>query len=162
MTEQSLAEALESSMADVLEKMFFIRSLGEPEGTAAEPDVVARVRFEGDPPGSFTLRVTRSSASSIAADFLGADDSEVSEPEVADVICELANMICGSVLSRVESNSTFRLASPRLVLADAVNGPPGPALSASAVHAVGVSGGALVASIETERPGCPQVEEYAF
>lgn len=161
MTEKSLAEALESSMADVLEKMFFIRSMGLPEESMPETDVIAQLTFDGDPPGCFKLRVTKSAASSIAADFLGMDEAELSEAEVSDVICELANMICGSVLSRVESNTTFRLAKPRLMPAEAV-----PAVvaanSGSAVHAVEISGGVLVASIQTETPGCPKVEEYAF
>jgi hypothetical protein len=125
-------------------------------------NVIARLTFEGDPPGCFTLRVTKSAACSIAADFLGAEESELSEREVSDVICELANMICGSVLSRVESNTTFRLASPRVLQEDAPAAAIGPPVPGSAVHVVEISGGVLVASIQTETPGCPKIEEYAY
>jgi hypothetical protein len=31
------------------------------------------------------------------------------------VVCELANMICGSVLSRLERNATFQITHPELV-----------------------------------------------
>ncbi len=162
MTECSLREALENSVTDVLEKMFFIRSLGVPDSALPHTDVIARLTFEGEPSGCFTLRVTRSAACSIAADFLGAEEGQLMEGEVSDVICELANMICGSVLSRVESNTTFRLASPRLVEPEAPAATAGASAPGSAAHAVEISGGVLMASIQTETPGCPRVEEYAF
>jgi CheY-specific phosphatase CheX len=162
MTGRSLSEALESSMADVLEKMFFIRTLGVPGETAPQIDFVAGLTFEGDPPGSFTLRISKAAACSIAADFLGAEECELSEREVSDVVCELANMICGSVLSRVESNSTFRLAAPRLIEQPQPAPDPGEVPPGGATHVVEISGGLLVASIQTETPGCCKVEEYAY
>ncbi len=162
MTERALSEALETSMADVLEKMFFIRTLGVPGDSVSLVDMVAGLKFEGDPPGSFTLRVSKPAACSIAADFLGAEESELSEREVSDVVCELANMICGSVLSRVESNSTFRLAAPRMVQELPVAANMAGAPAGGATHVVEISGGVLVASIRTENSGCCKVEEYAF
>ena len=49
-----------------------------------------------------------------AADFLGVDEGELTGHQVGEVVCELANMICGSVLSRMESAATFRIAPPKL------------------------------------------------
>jgi len=103
------------SLDEVLEKMFFVRSLGELDKAADGPALTAHLDFEGDPRGSLTLRVTAAAARSVAADFLGADESELSEKQVGEVVCELANMICGSVLSRVESSAVFQLAAPRIV-----------------------------------------------
>jgi CheY-specific phosphatase CheX len=102
---------------DVLAKMFFVETLGESSQPGAPcADVIgAKVAFEGEPAGALTIRLTTPAASQIAADFLGLDEEEVSPSRVAEVVCELANMICGSVLSRVESATTFRLATPRIV-----------------------------------------------
>ena len=80
-------------------------------------DMVARLSFQGDSTGFLTLRVTRVAARSVAADFLGAEESDLSEESTKEVICELANMICGSVLSRIESSAGFRLATPEIASA---------------------------------------------
>jgi CheY-specific phosphatase CheX len=160
--ERALAAALQASVTDVLEKMFFVRSFGEAEDDAAEPHLVAQMSFEGDPPGSLELRVTAPAARSIAADFLGADESELRDGEVGEVICELANMICGSVLSRVESNTTFRLETPRIVTAG--DTPPGrmPAESRHiASHQAEISRGHLMVWIETGVRACQTAEKYA-
>jgi CheY-specific phosphatase CheX len=99
--------------------MFFIETLGECAwDAAASPkaaEIAVEVTFEGEPPGTLTMRLTASAARQIAADFLGAEEEEVSASRVNDVVCELANMICGSVLSRVEGASVFNLAAPRIV-----------------------------------------------
>src|ERR1017187_10040105 len=96
--------------------MFFLEAVGE----AAEPPpeaetVTAQVTFEGKPPGYFHMRLARSAASAIAADFLGEDAESLTPQQSTDVTLELANMICGAVLSRIESSATFRLGAPQIV-----------------------------------------------
>jgi CheY-specific phosphatase CheX len=114
-----MRQALRESVNDVLEKMFFAQTLGESgpweSAGAAAPEICARLTFEGERGGALTTRMTYSAARQVAADFLGADEAAVPDQQVADVVCELANMICGSVLSRVESAGTFRLSAPRIV-----------------------------------------------
>src|SRR5271165_6215349 len=105
-TDTPLRQALAESLDEVLEKMFFVRSLGELAGPASGPVTAAHLTFEGDPPGSLTLRMTPAAARSVAADFLGEEEAELSPKQIGEVVCELANMICGSVLSRVERNTT--------------------------------------------------------
>ncbi len=148
MTEAALKQALADSFEEVLEKMFFIRSLGGPiNGSAAKPELAAELAFEGALHGRMALRVTLSSARSIAADFLGEDEYALSELQVTEVVCELANMICGSALSRVETGGDFRLSSPRLLA-------PGECIpcSRAVAHAAEVGGGALEAILEMEGP----------
>ena len=36
------------------------------------------------------------------------------EAQIGQVVCELTNMLCGSVLSRIEKDTLFDLSSPRL------------------------------------------------
>jgi CheY-specific phosphatase CheX len=161
-------------MEEVLEKMFFIQCLGEPREFSPEPEVVAHLRFEGDPSGSLTLRVTAGAARSVSADFMGAEEQDLSEQQIGDVVCELANMICGSVLSRVESATDFRLATPQIVTrsnsqdftteATESGDPPPTAQCAgsSTVHAVGIGSGRMVVSISQEARAWSETVRYAF
>jgi hypothetical protein len=50
----------------------------------------------------------------MAAAFLGLDEAAPSEAQIQEVVCELANMVCGSALSRLEENTRFDLSSPEL------------------------------------------------
>jgi hypothetical protein len=155
-----------------LEKMFFIQCLGESLEFESEPQFVAHLTFEGDPSGALTLSVRASAARSVAADFLAAEEPDLSEQEIGEVVCELANMICGSVLSRVESSATFRLASPRIVAfgSDGKNFPaepdglPPPVAGAahSTLHAMEIGSGRMVVSISTETPAWSTTARYAF
>jgi hypothetical protein len=39
---------------------------------------------------------------------------EVADGETREVVCELANMMCGSALSRVDTKATFQLTHPEI------------------------------------------------
>jgi hypothetical protein len=58
----------------------------------------------------------------VGAGFLGREEAEVSDGQAGEVVCELANMICGSVLSRLESEETFQITHPELVPQEAAAG----------------------------------------
>ena len=163
MSEDLLHQALEGAVEEVLERMFFTETLGdalELEQSPAPPredEIAVRVAFEGTPSGALTLRLTAAAARPIAADFLGEDQDAVSDGQIHEVACELANMICGSVLSRVESAATFRLAKPQIVSgAETAEAEP-----AAAIHAVEISNGNLTVMMTTERPACSPPAESA-
>jgi CheY-specific phosphatase CheX len=162
MPETQFQCALRDSVQEVLEKMFFVEPVEEPPVEAASPDgeMAVQLAFEGLPSGLLTLRVTSAAARQIAADFLGEDDSGLSPAKVEEVVRELANMICGSVLSRVESSATFRLAPPRLLAAGEVPKRQ-EAGDRRAVHAVAMGCGTLTAIMETRNLECSQAEESA-
>ncbi len=146
----SLEAVLRGSVADVLEKMFFVRSLGEETGNAAarEEEVLVHVGFEGDPSGSLSLSVPGATARSISADFLGVEEEELCRRQIGEVVCELANMICGSVLSRVESSATFRLATPYLVSSSDDGENFGVQAHHTAAHSVLISGERLAVVLQ--------------
>ncbi|MGE5567996.1 MAG: chemotaxis protein CheX [Rhodospirillales bacterium] len=115
MAEAAGGEILLAAARQVLETMFFTSIVGERPGPPDGPVVAARVSFEGDPSGSFGLKLSAGAARAIAANFLGVEnDEEVTAAQTGEVICELANMVCGAILSRVESGSTFQIAHPQL------------------------------------------------
>jgi CheY-specific phosphatase CheX len=117
MAEISIDEALFAAAADVLETMFFSPVMGEatPDPSCAEPSLMACLKFSGGRSGSFTIRVSAGAAATIAANFLGEETGAPEPGQVRDVVCEMANMICGSVLSRLDREAHFDLQHPELV-----------------------------------------------
>lgn len=100
---------------DVLETMFFASAVSSDQVEPEQPVFEVQVGFRGAISGVFMLRIGVGIASVLAAGFLGEDLADVGPMETAEVACELANMLCGSVLSRAESETGFELTPPRLV-----------------------------------------------
>lgn len=111
-----LDRVLEEAAAEVLETMFFT-SLSEDQEAVqslAEPLVCTRVAFRGAPSGRLGIRVSAETGRQIAANFLGLETAEVSDARMEEVLCELSNMVCGTVLSRIEKDSVFELQHPEI------------------------------------------------
>lgn len=152
MTERELQQVLDECTQEVLEQMFFVRVLGSPPGEMARegPCIAADVSFHGEPSGCLTLVVSAASARSIAADFLGEEECVLSHQQIGEVICELANIICGSVLSRVESQTTFRLESPQLrTFLSTIEQPN------TVIHSMSLENGMLRVAFWTNTAVCP-------
>jgi CheY-specific phosphatase CheX len=103
--------------AEVLETMFFT----EAEPVACEHAWLAgahtaRVRFEGSHCGEMLLGVSEEAADPIAASFLGLEAAELGDAQRGQVIQELANILCGAMLSQLWPESTLALASPELLV----------------------------------------------
>jgi hypothetical protein len=154
----TIRAALASAVGEVLESMFFLDTLGEAGEPPAEPDTVTvHLSFDGDPPGCFEMRLARPAANAIAADFLGEDAESLTGQQSTDVTLELANMICGAVLSRIESRASFRLGAPH-ILADDTHEPwPEEATR----YTVETGSGTLTVAIRMETRTCPTTEKYA-
>ena len=123
---------LAAAASEVLETMFFTEVYGpalvaEPE---AEPRLAVRLSFAGSPSGALTLSASAAAAQALAANFLAPEqDGALPAAQLAAVVSELANMICGSLLSRVATEAHFRLSSPEVAPADAVCPPGAPSQS---------------------------------
>lgn len=143
--------ALAECIAEVLEQMFFVQVLEKtaPAAPEADTDLICGVDFAGNPSGRLALRISLGASRSMAADFLGEDEGALSHLQAGQVVCELANIICGSVLSRIESGTTFQLDSPRLL-------PVWESSGRNAIaHSVILDAGVLRVEFSTERPLCP-------
>ena len=159
MTEIAIHQALREAVVEVLEKMFFIEASEQPvsEGAPEGPAVTVELTFDGDPPGVFRMSLARAATALIAADFLGEDPELLTESQADDVAKELANMICGAVLSRIESSATFRLGAPDLVMGDIDAG----STIRGTVCAVQTGSGILTAEIHTETKACSRTQKSA-
>ena len=118
MQTEMISDALGDAAQSVLETMFFV----SPEGTAepAYPQEVpllgVGLTFSGEWSGTFELQTPITSARTLAEGFVGTlDPSEVEGDKTTEVICELANMVCGSTLTRLAGDKIFDLGSPHLV-----------------------------------------------
>lgn len=114
-------EMLAEAAGEVLETMFFTGIFGAAQAreSLAGPHFAARLTFDGTPGGALTLSVAAPAASALAANFLAASDDEPPGPaQLASVVCELANMVCGALLSKVQSERHFRLSSPEPMAGD--------------------------------------------
>jgi hypothetical protein len=141
---------------EVLEKMFFVDVLDPAPGEALAAPLTAKLSFDGNPSGSFRLILDQTAARSAAADFLGEDPAALTQEQLNGVICELANMICGSVLSRIESSATFRLSTPTMVPDKEPSRPP-----MAAAFQAAVGGGIVRAEIGMERAACSASNAFA-
>jgi hypothetical protein len=104
---------LEAAAIDVLETMFFADAMpaeaDTPEiGTDA---LVCALEFEGALCGSFGVAVDRDALQVLCCAFYG-EDGVASPAQVGDMLCELANMIAGSTLSRYVPGHSCKLSSP--------------------------------------------------
>ena len=156
MTDTSIRAALSSAVADVLESMFFLEALGEATEPPAETAALTvHLSFEGDPPGTFLMRLACPAASAIAADFLGEDAESLTPQQSADVALELANMICGAVL--IESSASFRLGAPQIV----IDGPCARGPAEETRYTVETGSGTLTVAIQMETRSCPATQKSA-
>jgi CheY-specific phosphatase CheX len=114
MTRSAPDQALFESAAEVLETMFFTSLVGEgaPESSPG-PWVSADLCFRGSLSGRFGVRLPVATARRIAASFLGEEEESLDAARAGEVVCELSNMLCGSVLSRLESEAAFELSHPQ-------------------------------------------------
>lgn len=109
----NLDQLMSTCASEVLETMFFIGVMGETTDLPTNP-ITTRLDFRGTPSGSFGLALPHDSSRQIAAGFLAEEEQDISQSQIDEVICELTNMLCGSLLSRIESETSFELSHPEL------------------------------------------------
>lgn len=100
---------------NVLGTMFFELLTEPPQVCAFSPAKlldVSRVDFEGDPHGRLVVAAPPSLSAALAGAFLALEDQPAPPSNIAFVLGELANMLCGSVLGRLRPDGTFRLSTP--------------------------------------------------
>jgi hypothetical protein len=106
--------------AEVLETMFFAEAVvAECEHVWLPSSCSAQLAFEGSHSGEFRLSVSPPVAESIASAFLGLEPAEVSQAQRDQVLLELANILCGSVLSHFWPESDLSLRAPEWIPAEA-------------------------------------------
>lgn len=115
MPDQEMEHLLAAAVEEVLETMFFSEATGSCEPEACASGFEARVAFRGEKSGFVSVRISKASARSLAASFLGESEDSLDDSRVEQVVCELANIFCGSIVTRMESHGSFDLGTPQLL-----------------------------------------------
>jgi len=137
----------------VLETMFFTGILSAQEQTSllGEGCISATVGFEGPPDGYMRISMATQTAAALASSFLGREPESLDPADCSGVAGELANMICGALLSHYAEESEFHLAAP--VLEQGV--PPSPDDEHSVRASLELPEGALDVYVRVDRPQSP-------
>jgi hypothetical protein len=115
MTEQNFERLISEVVERVLETMFFSAPWGPAEPETGGAVLESRLAFRGRPSGTFDVCLSEPGARLLAAGFLGEDEQTLTDSQTGQVVCELANMLCGSLVSKLQSEESFDLGSPWLV-----------------------------------------------
>ncbi len=118
MLDKDWEDLLATATGEVLETMFFAGVYGPatPGSAATGSCISANLSFQGTPSGVLTVTVAEPAIRALAANFLASEEDEpLPTAQLECVVCELVNMICGSLLSHVKTEDHFRLSSPQLL-----------------------------------------------
>ncbi len=124
LTGEGLAEAAGRAASEVLETMFFAEAVAVPcqHGAWLDRAVSAHIRFEGSHRGEMRLSVSKGAADSIAGAFLGLEPLELTEQLGCQVMLELANILCGAILSQLWPESKLALGAPEMAAGEEPRG----------------------------------------
>ena len=139
---EGLLTLLPSVMADVADQAFF--TWAEPcedrrfaefvtkdDGALWQPALEtswlsARIGFRGAVAGSLEIRLPRELALDLGLAMLGAsEDVTLTDEQLDDVTGELANMLCGALLTRAGREQQFDLRPPEIARVPALAEPDG-------------------------------------
>lgn len=117
LTQAPLREPAIAAAVEVLDTMFFELPVDSPQpcDRAPQDGLCALVQFAGTADGSLAVWLEQPPLLRLAALFLGLEEGAMTEGMSANVLCELANMICGSTLSRLNPGGRIVISPPRLV-----------------------------------------------
>ena len=105
--EVCLSDALLSGAKEVFETMIFmsLEKSSEPDRQIQGDALLGSITFKGNLEGCLAICCNVPCAKTIAVNMLGMDASEeLDRGEVCDAIGEVANMVMGSIKSRVKSS----------------------------------------------------------
>ena len=112
-------KALLEGAKEVFETMIFmaIEESSELDQQIRDDALLGSITFKGDLEGCLAICCDVSCAKTIAANMLGTDsDEEISSEQINDAIGEVANMVMGSVKSRLYDNySNIDVSIPSVV-----------------------------------------------
>jgi len=109
-----------SVISKVFETMFFISLTPKEGGLTEEPEFLqapssilkGEIGFQGRYKGRLKLYLPSDLARSMACNFMGLGEEEVSESQTSDMVKELCNMICGNLVCELDRKTVWNLTLP--------------------------------------------------
>jgi CheY-specific phosphatase CheX len=112
-----IKQTLKDVTFNVLETMFFC--LPEPyEGKDPDQewDLCSSVKLEGLDSLTLHILLPKALAMKLASDFLGREHDEITAEALLDMMKEMANMIGGNLITRMENSNNLALNIPKVDL----------------------------------------------
>ena len=109
-----LESALDEVTEHLAETMFFTTVLDRQGRMGGEPGYAAAISFTGTHTGALRVTMPHSTAAALAVNFLGEPDEEDTAARAVGLAGELANILCGSLIARMEPAGRFRISPPQV------------------------------------------------
>lgn len=121
--EENLRRLIFETFSDVFETMFFtfLEPLEEAPGKeelGCGKFIEATIDYSGGCTGSFLFYFPWELGKNITVNFLGVDEGDVQDRQIADTAAETANMAIGSLLGKLDPGGTASLAIPQTRVLD--------------------------------------------
>jgi CheY-specific phosphatase CheX len=113
MIAEEMTARLSEAAYCVLDMMYSVPVLRDeefPPPDSVDPFLIG-LDFRGDFKGRFAMAVDQPAAAEIATAFIGSGQT-IATPQIVEVLLELANMLCGSLLSQLNLAESFELTTP--------------------------------------------------
>jgi len=108
---KEMKEIMMAAIFDVVEKMFYV--FLEPVGDEySDYAMEAAIQFGGDLKGEISILLSDGLAENMVRNFLGLAKGQMTRDDIEDCVKEVANMICGNFLGRLDRTKMFDLSTP--------------------------------------------------
>ena len=116
----SLMRAMKNSISEVLEKMFYLSIEIDEDTDSYQIDEnvdyhSSKLSFKGPFSGTFHSTCPENLLKIMTVNFLGVDDTEVTQTHMIEVVKEMGNIIVGNIFSNYDANIEFQLGIPEIV-----------------------------------------------
>jgi len=116
-----LMKAMESSISEVMETMFFLPvEMGNESKLAdcamdKDKTMACKLSFTGDVSGDLILLAPINLVTEMAENFMGESRNHLTHEHISGTLTEMANMVCGNALGKTDSKVPFELGIPELI-----------------------------------------------
>jgi CheY-specific phosphatase CheX len=114
-------KAIKTSISEVMETMFFLpiepgeETLFAGFEMGADDILASGLRFTGAVTGQMILVAPRTLVAEMAANFMGESRESLTDEHICGTLTEMANMVCGNALGKVDSKVPFELSIPEIM-----------------------------------------------
>jgi CheY-specific phosphatase CheX len=115
-----LMTAIQTSISEVMETMFFLPVEFGPESTLAESGMdekkmACELRFTGQFSGHLILMAPEILVAEMAQNFMGESLENITPEHLDGTLTEMLNMVCGNALRKIEIETPFELGIPKKI-----------------------------------------------
>ncbi|MGO9139650.1 MAG: chemotaxis protein CheX [Syntrophales bacterium] len=108
---KEMKEIMMAAIFDVVEQMFYV-FLEPVDDKDSDYAMEAAIQFTGDLKGEMSILVSDGLAKSMVHNLLGLETKQMTKEDIEDCVKEVANMICGNFLGKLDRTTVFDLSVP--------------------------------------------------